>query len=148
MINDLSGLGPDKLQIPLRASLGTLGRKWSLAILRDIALLPMPTFGDLMERNPGLTPRVLSMRLRALVRDGTVERVADAHDQRKVHYRLTADGVDVVPVLAAFLAYAARRVARQSPVASRPRPARRSNRTVGPEALDGVAQFVPPGRWE
>jgi DNA-binding HxlR family transcriptional regulator len=90
---------------PIRATLGILGRKWSIVILRDLTFLSGLTFGQILARNPGLTPRVLSFRLRELRTEEMVEKVADARDDRKAHYRLTAKGRDAIPVLTALAAF-------------------------------------------
>jgi DNA-binding HxlR family transcriptional regulator len=133
--------------LPLRSSLGTLGRKWTLVVLRDIAFLPMPTFGDLLQRNPGMTPRVLSLRIRALLRDGIVERVADGQDRRKVRYRLSAQGIDVVPVLVALINFAIQQQARQAPVEPKPRVLPRTRVERLPGGRYEHETYVPPARW-
>ena len=90
---------------PLQASLGCLGRKWALVVLRDIAFLRDATFGQILGRHPDLTPRALSMRLRDLGREGIIERLTDPADGRRVHYRLTRRGADAVPIVTAFIQY-------------------------------------------
>jgi len=82
-----------------------LGRKWTLLILRDMAFLKLTKFGQILRNNPGLTPRVLSRRLRQMQQEGLVERVV-AND--KVAYRLTSRGEDAVFILLAFLRYGIR----------------------------------------
>jgi DNA-binding HxlR family transcriptional regulator len=133
--------------LPLRSSLGTLGRKWTLVVLRDIAFLPMPTFGDLLQRNPGMTPRVLSLRIRALLRDGIVERVSDGQDRRKVRYRLTAEGIDVVPVLVALINYAMQQQAKHAPTEFKPRAVPRTRMEHAPRPGETHDSYVPPARW-
>jgi DNA-binding HxlR family transcriptional regulator len=95
---------------PIRASLdlGYLGRKWALVVLRDVAFSRDMTFGQILRKNSGLTPRALSMRLRDLQTEGVIRRVADATDSRKVHYRLTRQGEDAVPILTALVQYGIR----------------------------------------
>lgn len=133
--------------LPLRSSLGTLGRKWSLVVLRDIAFLPMPTFGDLLQRNPGMTPRVLSLRIHALLRDGVVERVADGQDRRKVRYRLTPQGIAVVPVLVALINYAMQQQSRHVTPEVKRRAAPRTHIERSAEPRSDHETFVPPTRW-
>jgi DNA-binding MarR family transcriptional regulator len=48
------------------------------------------------------------MRLRNLQEEGVIERIVDSADYRKVHYRLTEQGQDVIPVLTALIQYGAR----------------------------------------
>jgi len=93
---------------PIRSSLGVLGRKWALLVLRDVAFLGSMSFSQIMRNNQGLTPRVLSMRLRDLRREGLIERISDATDDRVVKHRLTKKGHDAVPILTALIQYGAR----------------------------------------
>ena len=90
---------------PIRESVKWLGRKWTLLILRDMAFLKLTKFGQILRNNPGLTPRVLSRRLRQMQQEGLVERVV-AND--KVAYRLTSRGEDAVFILLALLRYGIR----------------------------------------
>jgi DNA-binding HxlR family transcriptional regulator len=87
---------------PLRRSLRALGTKWTLLLLRDMAFLRMTRFSDLLRNNPGLTPRVLSRRLKEM----QVERlIVRSGSGRAVAYALTPRGQDAVYVLLAFLKY-------------------------------------------
>ena len=90
---------------PIRASLGTLGRRWSLLILRDIAFGPSKSRKEILGRNPGLSGRVLTRRLAELQSEGLVERSLTRPGKLGVRYRLTEKGRDVVPVLAGLLRY-------------------------------------------
>jgi len=106
---------------PVRASLGCLGRKWALIVLRDVALLRNVTFGQILVRNTGLTPRSLSMRLRELRKEGLIVRLADPEDGRRIRYRLTRQGEDAVPIVTAFIQYGIRHHATQVFADERPR---------------------------
>jgi len=90
---------------PIRESVKRLGRKWTLLVLRDMAFLKLTRFGQILRNNPGLTPRVLSRRLRQMQHEGLVERRAEGD---RVTYRLTARGEDAVFILLAFLRYGIR----------------------------------------
>lgn len=82
---------------PVQASLGILGKKWALLIIRNIALYGKQRFNDMLKVTPGLTRRVLSIRLKELESEGFIE-VAE----RGVNYskwKLTDKGKDVLPVL-------------------------------------------------
>ena len=93
---------------PIRASLGSLGRKWALLVLRDVAFFRDVTFSQVLRNNPGLTPRVLSMRLKELREEQLVEGVVDPNDGRNIRYRLTTKGDDIIPILTAFIQYGIR----------------------------------------
>jgi DNA-binding HxlR family transcriptional regulator len=87
---------------PLRRSLRALGTKWTLLLLRDMAFLKLGRFSDLLRNNPGLTPRVLSRRLKEM----RIERlIVRSGAGRNISYALTPRGQDAVYVLLAFLKY-------------------------------------------
>ncbi|MGA8709734.1 MAG: winged helix-turn-helix transcriptional regulator [Thermoplasmata archaeon] len=94
---------------PIRASLGTLGRKWALLIVRDVGLRQISRFNELVKANPGLTPRALSLLLTDLQREGMILRsVGSASSGRRVRYSLTRKGRDVLPVVAALIEFGMR----------------------------------------
>jgi DNA-binding HxlR family transcriptional regulator len=106
---------------PIRISLGVLGRKWALVVLRDIAFRPDSSFVQILHRTKGLTPRVLSLRLRELRNEEIIEKVADPHDERRSHYRLTEKGRDAVPILTALVSFGIRQYASEVFRDARPR---------------------------
>ncbi len=55
-----------------------------------------------------MTPRILSMRLRDLRKEGLVERRVGPRNPREIRYRLTAQGRDVIPILTALIQYGIR----------------------------------------
>jgi len=91
---------------PIQASLGILGRKWALTLLRDIAFYESVRFGDMLRKNSGLTPRILSMRLSDLSGAGFIHRCAPGG--RNATYRLTGKGKDTIPILAALTSFGIR----------------------------------------
>lgn len=88
---------------PIATTLGTLGRKWSLTILREVAFFPGSKFSSIQRANPGLRQRTLSLRLKQLQSEGLIERADGA--ARSSGYRLTSMGRDLWPVLAALFDY-------------------------------------------
>jgi DNA-binding HxlR family transcriptional regulator len=88
---------------PIATTLGTLGRKWTLTILRDVAFFPGTTFSAIRRSNPGLRQRTLSLRLKQLQAEGLIERANGG--ERTSGYRLTSKGLDVWPILAALFDY-------------------------------------------
>ncbi|HTT73480.1 MAG TPA: helix-turn-helix domain-containing protein [Thermoplasmata archaeon] len=82
---------------PVQASLGVLGRKWALLVLMNIALGRARRFNELLRSTPGMSKRVLVMRLNELERNGFIARSA----QRPGYavWQLTPKGTDVLPVL-------------------------------------------------
>lgn len=106
---------------PIRASLGVLGRKWACLILRDVAFFGDMTFTRLLRNNPGMTPRVLSMRLRDLRAEGLIERLTRPDNPRDIRYRLTPRGEDAIPILTALIQFGMRHHANRVFADGRPR---------------------------
>ena len=93
------------VQCPIKTSLGVLGKKWTLLILRDIGFLKIIRFNRILESIPGLTPRVLSMRLRELEDEGFIECVGGKRQPTMVVWRLTEKGRDTMPILIQLTAF-------------------------------------------
>jgi DNA-binding HxlR family transcriptional regulator len=89
-------------QDSVRGSVKALGSKWTLLILRDIGFLRLERFGQIVRNNSGLTPRVLSRRLRNMQKEGLIERTVKTD---RITYVLTPRGEDAAYVLLAFLRY-------------------------------------------
>jgi DNA-binding HxlR family transcriptional regulator len=89
---------------PVAASLGVLGRKWALLVLRDVAFYEDIRFSDILRNNEGLTPRVLTFRLRELLDEGFITK-REGRDGREVVYDLTQKGKDAIPILTAFTSF-------------------------------------------
>ena len=100
-------LRPDvKFQMcPIKASMGVLGRKWAMLVLRDIGFRKIDRFNRLLESIPGLTPRVLSMRLKELEQDGIIEKTENGTIPTSVRWTLTEKGRDTLPILMRFIAF-------------------------------------------
>jgi DNA-binding HxlR family transcriptional regulator len=90
---------------PIKASLGVLGRKWTMLILRDIGFRKIDRFNRLLESNPGLTPRVLSKRLKELNETGFIERIDFSDSPIMVRWGLTEKGRDALPILLQFIGF-------------------------------------------
>lgn len=90
---------------PIATSLGVLGRKWTLLILRDMAMMKLERFNQLLRSIPGLTPRVLSNRLRELEQEGLIERIEERRAPNFVRWGMTEKGRDTVPILMRFAAF-------------------------------------------
>jgi len=93
---------------PIATSLGVLGKKWTMLILRDMSMRKAERFSDLMKTIPGITPRALSMRLKDLEQAGMIERVDDRSSPRFVRWNLTEKGWDTLPILFSYVAFGAK----------------------------------------
>jgi DNA-binding HxlR family transcriptional regulator len=93
---------------PIRVSLGVLGKKWTLLILRDIAFLKIDRFNQIRRTVPGLTSRVLIMRLRELEESGLIEPIVIQDKPKLVRWALTEKGKDTIPILMSFISFGAK----------------------------------------
>jgi DNA-binding HxlR family transcriptional regulator len=93
---------------PIRTSLGVLGKKWTLLILRDIAFLKIQRFNQILRSLPGLTPRVLIMRLNELEKSELIEPVVIQKRPKLVRWVLTPKGKDTIPILMSFISFGAK----------------------------------------
>jgi DNA-binding HxlR family transcriptional regulator len=93
---------------PIRSSLGVLGRQWALLVLRDVSFFRHVRFSDVLRNNPGLSSRLLSLRLAELRKEGLIERKTNPDDRREIWYDITEKGKDVIPILSAFIQYGAK----------------------------------------
>jgi DNA-binding HxlR family transcriptional regulator len=96
------------VKCPIRTSLGVLGKKWTILIIRDIGFRKIERFNRLLESIPGLTPRVLSMRLKELEREGLIECLKDNKTPMMVLWRLTEKGADTLPILLMLTAFSSK----------------------------------------
>jgi DNA-binding HxlR family transcriptional regulator len=96
------------VKCPIRTSLGVLGKKWTILIIRDIGFRKIERFNRLLESIPGLTPRVLSMRLKELEREGLIECLKKQKTTMMVLWRLTEKGRDTLPILLMLTAFSSK----------------------------------------
>ena len=81
--------------------------KWTLLVIRDLAE-GSSRFCELERSLKGISPRTLSLRLRALEEEGIVERHTFAEVPPRVEYQLTDKGRDLLPIIESMRAYGER----------------------------------------
>jgi DNA-binding HxlR family transcriptional regulator len=72
--------------------------KWTLLLVRDLAE-GRSRFCELERSLQGISPRTLSLRLRALEDEGIVERQTYAEVPPRVEYALTPKGLALLPII-------------------------------------------------
>src|SRR3982750_4377445 len=87
-------------QCSIAAALETVGERWSFLILRG-AFNGLHHFEE-FQSTLGIARNILSNRLARLVEARTLQRAPDPADRRKVAYRLTERGRELLPVLIAM----------------------------------------------
>ncbi|HEX6745420.1 MAG TPA: helix-turn-helix domain-containing protein [Solirubrobacteraceae bacterium] len=81
--------------------------KWTLLLVRDLAE-GRSRFCELERSLNGISPRTLSLRLRALEEEGIVERQTYAEVPPRVEYSLTAKGRALIPIIEGMRTYGER----------------------------------------
>ena len=94
---------------PIRTILGILGKKWTILIIRDIGVRKINRFNRILESIAGLTPRVLSMRLKEIEKEGLIECIEKKKSSTMmVLWRLTEKGKDTLPILMQMVAFSSK----------------------------------------
>jgi DNA-binding HxlR family transcriptional regulator len=88
----------DESTCPVCATADLICGKWTILIIRDLAE-GRSRFCELERSLAGISPRTLSLRLRALEEEGIVERRTFAEVPPRVEYRLTDKGVALLPII-------------------------------------------------
>jgi DNA-binding HxlR family transcriptional regulator len=104
---------------PVKASLDVLGRKWALLVLRNIGLYRTQRFNEMLRVTPGLTKRVLAMRLRELEQGGFIHPVEKAPNFTR--WGLTEKGEDALPILMTLVHFGSKWYAHEVFADQRPR---------------------------
>lgn len=82
---------------PIARTLAIVGDRWTMLILRELFLATRRF--DELHAQTGISPHLLSKRVRRLEADGIVNRCKYADRPRRYEYRLTAKGLDFYPVM-------------------------------------------------
>lgn len=89
----------------VRQTADLLERRWQLSIIYA-ALAGAMRFNEFAEAVGGISPRMLSERLRELEAAGLIQRTVLPTSPPRVEYRLTERGRRLAPVIEAMRAYA------------------------------------------
>jgi DNA-binding HxlR family transcriptional regulator len=92
---------------PIAEAAKLLGDKWTLILLRDLARGAC-RFKALVESGEGISPSILTGRLRELEEKGVISRTSYNEIPPRVEYSLTEKGRDVLPVIEALRVYGSR----------------------------------------
>ncbi len=83
---------------PVCATADIICGKWTILVIRDLAEA-RSRFCELERSLAGISPRTLSLRLRALEEQGIVERQTYPEMPPRVEYSLTAKGEALLPLI-------------------------------------------------
>jgi DNA-binding HxlR family transcriptional regulator len=93
----------DSMSCSVARTLDVVGEWWTPLIVRDLSL-GISRF-DTIQRNLGISRKVLTQRLARLLEHGVVERTAYQDNPVRYDYRLTEKGADLAMVVLAMTAW-------------------------------------------
>lgn len=99
-MNELRESLRDLSECGLPTALEVMGERWSFMILRA-SFNGLHHFEEFLAEL-GIARNILSNRLAKLVEHGILERQSCAEDRRKIEYRLTGKGMDLLPTMVAL----------------------------------------------
>ena len=95
-------------QCPIEFCVDAFGDRWTLLIIRDLAVFNKRNFTELLESDERISTNILADRLRHLEQKEIVDRYADPDNGRKAIYKLTPKGLDLAPILTEMMLWAAK----------------------------------------
>lgn len=88
---------------PISSALDIVGDKWSLLIIRDLALVGKKTFGELSSSGEKIASNILSSRLKFLEETGIITKSRVPDNKKTNIYALTEKGLDFLPVIVEYI---------------------------------------------
>jgi DNA-binding HxlR family transcriptional regulator len=106
---------------PVCATADIICGKWTILVIRDLAE-GRSRFCELERSLQGISPRTLSLRLRALEEEGVVVRQTFPEVPPRVEYALTDKGRALVPIIESMRAYGTEWLGAEGSCAEAPEP--------------------------
>jgi DNA-binding HxlR family transcriptional regulator len=98
---------PELRSCPIEATFKIIGKKWTVLIVREM-LRGTKQFNRFLENIEGITPKVLTDRLRELQKFGIIKRRIVSEYPVRVEYEMTDLGKEFEPVLLAAASFSMR----------------------------------------
>ncbi len=95
---------PELKSCPIEATFRIIGKKWTVLIIREM-LRGTTQFNRFVENIEGITPKVITERLRELQKFGIIRRRIVSEYPIRVEYELTDLGREFEPVLLAAASF-------------------------------------------
>ncbi len=87
---------------PLARSLELLGDKWTLLVLRDIAVKGTSTYKELAAMPEGIATNTLAERLEKLVQADVLIKTRSERNKLVFNYAMTPKGTELLPIINAL----------------------------------------------
>jgi DNA-binding HxlR family transcriptional regulator len=93
---------------PVKATVGVLGKKWTVRILGQIGVYGQDRFNLLLTALPGIAPKVLASQLNDLEESGLLVRVTVGTSPKRVRWKLTERGRDAMTIVIVMTGFSAK----------------------------------------
>jgi len=90
---------------PVSFALDFFGDKWTLLVIRDLALEQKRFYKDFLGSKEGIATNILSDRLKKLEANGIIRSAVYAKKKTQKEYFLTEKGKDLIPILLEMMAW-------------------------------------------
>ena len=91
---------------PIATTLDVVGDKWTLLLIRDMALFDKHRNKDFQDATENIPSNILASRLKHLIENGLVERRKYQEHPPRYEYHLTKPGEGLLPVIKAMAQWA------------------------------------------
>lgn len=86
-------------ECPISLILEIIGDRWTMLIIRDIALFQKHTFNEFLKADEKIASNILADRLNKLEASGLIVKKQHPESKAKIYYGLTVKGLDLIPLL-------------------------------------------------
>jgi DNA-binding HxlR family transcriptional regulator len=93
---------------PINFALELFGDKWTFLIIRDMMFKGKHSYGEFLVSEEKIATNILADRLSLLERAGIINKSVDPSHGSKFIYRLTAKGIDLMPILVEIIVWSAK----------------------------------------
>lgn len=84
----------------------SIGRRWTLLILKDLKAKKNLRFNDFLRYHPKISNAILSHRLEKLRKLGLIDKKASFEENLLIEYQLTESGIELIKFFDAFSLWA------------------------------------------
>jgi DNA-binding HxlR family transcriptional regulator len=96
-------IDPAAPRCPIDFALTLFGDRWSLLLLRNMALLGKRRYSEFLEAPEGISTNILANRLRSLQDCDLIRKYPDPVDRKAAIYLPTDKGLELMPILVEML---------------------------------------------
>jgi DNA-binding HxlR family transcriptional regulator len=97
-----------KSDCPINYALEIFGDRWAFLIIRDLMFKGKSHYGEFLKSEEKIATNILADRLQLLEENGIISKALDPTHGSKWIYKLTAKGIDLMPLLVDMIIWSAK----------------------------------------